>query len=141
MTALLHNKYSVLFSFSNQFLHPLLFSLLLIPPENGWWGLSRQPWPEQLQRFQTTQDMFSDDGELLSRGLPAKISVFSGDITKVCPHTVTGRADYFGSVVNRSARLLAGAQAGQVLLTFHIPPPPPPGTPTLLQQMLHSGHG
>ena len=59
--------------------------------------------------------MLGANGELLTRGLPAKISVFQGDMAKVCPHTVTGRADYFGSTVNRSARLLAGAQAGQVI--------------------------
>ncbi|KAK9822556.1 hypothetical protein WJX74_004389 [Apatococcus lobatus] len=79
-------------------------------------ALIRQPWHERLQIFQTTQDILGIGGELLSRGLPAKISIFSGEITKVCPHTVTGRADYFGSVVNRSARLLAGAQAGQILV-------------------------
>ena len=37
-------------------------------------------------------------------------------MTKICPHTSTGRADYFGSVVNRAARLLCAANAGQTLV-------------------------
>ncbi|GFR40333.1 hypothetical protein Agub_g875, partial [Astrephomene gubernaculifera] len=34
----------------------------------------------------------------------------------VVPHATTGRADYFGALVNRAARLMAGAKAGQILL-------------------------
>lgn len=38
-----------------------------------------------------------------------------GNLEKVCPHTSTGRADYFGSTVNRAARLLCAAKSGQIL--------------------------
>lgn len=38
-----------------------------------------------------------------------------GSLEKVCPHTSTGRADYFGSTVNRAARLLCAAKPGQIL--------------------------
>ena len=37
-------------------------------------------------------------------------------MTKICPHTSTGRADYFAPVVNRAARLLCAANAGQTLV-------------------------
>ena len=37
-------------------------------------------------------------------------------MVKICPHNSTGRADYFGAVVNRAARLLVAAKPGQVLI-------------------------
>ena len=48
------------------------------------------------------------------RGLRAKVGVYTGAPMSVVPHTTTGRADYFGAIVNRAARLMAGAQGGQV---------------------------
>ena len=39
-----------------------------------------------------------------------------GKMVKICPHNSTGRADYFGAVVNRAARLLCAAKPGQVLV-------------------------
>ena len=39
-----------------------------------------------------------------------------GVLEKVCPHSSTGRADYFGSTVNRAARLLLAAKPGQILV-------------------------
>ena len=42
--------------------------------------------------------------------------IVPGKMAKICPHTSTGRADYFGSAVNRAARLLCAAKAGQVLV-------------------------
>lgn len=39
-----------------------------------------------------------------------------GKMVKICPHNSTGRADYFGAVVNRAARLLVAAKPGQVLI-------------------------
>lgn len=41
-------------------------------------------------------------------------------MAKICPHGTTGRADYFGTAVNRAARLLCAAQAGQVLVEEHV---------------------
>lgn len=45
-----------------------------------------------------------------------QVGIVHGEMTKICPHTSTGRADYFGSVVNRAARLLCAATAGQTLI-------------------------
>lgn len=45
-----------------------------------------------------------------------QVGIVHGEMTKICPHTSTGRADYFGSVVNRAARLLCAATAGQTLV-------------------------
>lgn len=42
------------------------------------------------------------------------MGIFTGVPLSVVPHATTGRADYFGAIVNRAARLMAGAKAGQV---------------------------
>lgn len=42
------------------------------------------------------------------------MGIFTGVPLSVVPHATTGRADYFGALVNRAARLMAGAKAGQV---------------------------
>ena len=41
-------------------------------------------------------------------------------MVKICPHNSTGRADYFGAVVNRAARLLCAAKPGQVLIEENV---------------------
>jgi exonuclease 3'-5' domain-containing protein 2 len=38
------------------------------------------------------------------RGLRAKVGIYSGVPLSVVPHATTGRADVFGTVVNRAAR-------------------------------------
>ena len=48
--------------------------------------------------------------------LPAQVALVPGILEKVCPHTSTGRADYFGSTVNKAARLLLAAKPGQILV-------------------------
>eukprot|EP00899_Mesostigma_viride_P020001 jgi/Mesvir1/28001/Mv20195-RA.1 len=55
--------------------------------------------------------------EYLFRGLRVKMGVHWGPATAVRPHTTTGRADYFGSVVNQTARIAYSAQGGQVLVS------------------------
>ncbi|DBA68431.1 TPA: hypothetical protein ACH3X2_013731 [Trebouxia sp. C0005] len=55
---------------------------------------------------------------LLSNGYECqeKVGLVHGKMQKICPHFSTGRADYFGSTVNRAARLLVAANAGQILV-------------------------
>ena len=50
----------------------------------------------------------------------AQAGIVPGRMAKICPHTSTGRADYFGPAVNRAARLLCAAKAGQVLVEEHV---------------------
>mmetsp|Transcript_26635 Transcript_26635/g.39591 ORF Transcript_26635/g.39591 Transcript_26635/m.39591 type:complete len:686 (-) Transcript_26635:736-2793(-) len=45
-----------------------------------------------------------------------KIGVHTGPFTSMGPHTVTGRADYFGPVVNRAARVASQSELGQVII-------------------------
>lgn len=48
--------------------------------------------------------------------LLAKVGVHSGIYASMGPHTITGRADYFGPVVNRAARIAANSNTGEVRL-------------------------
>jgi class 3 adenylate cyclase len=54
-------------------------------------------------------------GSMVFRGPKVKMGIYGGVPTRVLPHNTTGRADYFGPLVNRSARLChAAARGGQV---------------------------
>lgn len=48
--------------------------------------------------------------------LLSKIGVQSGTFTSMGPHAITGRADYFGPIVNRAARVTASAEKNEVRL-------------------------
>ena len=68
-----------------------------------------------------------------------RVGIHSGVFSSMGPHPITGRADYFGPVVNRAARVAAAAGGGQVCvgLPVHdggVPEPPvvEPGSPKLL---------
>jgi class 3 adenylate cyclase len=54
------------------------------------------------------------DGKDLSRLI--KVGIFEGKFTSMGPHQTTGRADYYGPVVNRAARVAGAAEPGQVCL-------------------------
>lgn len=54
-------------------------------------------------------------GNVVFRGPRVKMGIYAGVPSRVVPHTTTGRADYFGPVVNRAARYChAAARGGQV---------------------------
>ncbi|KAL3161919.1 hypothetical protein ABBQ38_009004 [Trebouxia sp. C0009 RCD-2024] len=78
-------------------------------------ALLRVAWPAVMKGWEQWHDVYSADGQLLFAGLRAKVSVFHGQMTRIVPHTTTGRADYFGLAVNRAARFLGAACGGQVL--------------------------
>ena len=46
----------------------------------------------------------TSDGRLIWYGPRVRMGIFEGTPTTVMPHTTSGRADYFGPLVNRSAR-------------------------------------
>lgn len=49
-------------------------------------------------------------------GIELAIGIETGEPTSVTPHCTTGRADYFGQIVNQTARIAKSAQDGQILL-------------------------
>lgn len=67
--------------------------------------LLQQPW----------QDGLRSSSPNFSQGLRVGIGALHGSYTSRGPHASTGRADYFGTIVNRTARIAQAAHAGQVL--------------------------
>ena len=57
----------------------------------------------------------AESGALLFRGARVKTGIFVGTPRAVSPHGTTGRADYWGELVNRAARMMSAAKPGQVL--------------------------
>ncbi|GFR45632.1 hypothetical protein Agub_g7040, partial [Astrephomene gubernaculifera] len=79
--------------------------------------LLQADWPtDLLEEHPEGRVQLSEDGRPLLRGFRAKVGIFTGVPLTVVPHATTGRADYFGALVNRAARLMAGAKAGQTLI-------------------------
>lgn len=72
------------------------------------------PWHPRLRDLDAARRV-QHDGRVVFDGLRAKIGIFLDTPLEVTPHGSTGRADYFGTFVNRCARMMAGAQGGQVL--------------------------
>jgi len=80
-------------------------------------GLAQQAQEQVLGQEQMQgQRLGRPQGQMLFRGLRAKTGMYEAVPLSVVPHTTTGRADYFGTLVNRAARLMAGSLGGQVLL-------------------------
>eukprot|EP00899_Mesostigma_viride_P019263 jgi/Mesvir1/27338/Mv07153-RA.1 len=103
-------------------------------------GAMKLPWPDDLLREEAAAEVllpsaiesnptldpsFSD--KCVFRGLRLKIGMYMGLPTKCMPHGTTGRAAYFGPIVNRSARIATTAADGQTLCNV------------TMVQALHSG--
>ncbi|GBF94709.1 adenylate cyclase [Raphidocelis subcapitata] len=78
-------------------------------------ALLRVHWSPELLRAPVCAEVCDEGGEVVFRGVRAKIGLYKGDITRIIPHRATGRADFFGPPVNRAARFLSAAAPGQVL--------------------------
>ncbi|GIM09453.1 hypothetical protein Vretimale_13299, partial [Volvox reticuliferus] len=72
--------------------------------------------PSMLRLPAMQEELHPLTGTILFRGPRIKAGVYQGMPTRVSPHSTTGRADYFGPLVNRAARYChAAAQGGQVI--------------------------
>jgi len=60
--------------------------------------------------------------DLKKAPISVKIGIQSGYFTSMNPHAVTGRADYFGPVVNRAARVASWSEPGQVNVGVEVRP-------------------
>merc|ERR1711924_569841 len=80
-----------------------------------------ESWPPEVLECPDACEEFKEDSDqqlgltLVWRGLRAKCGVYEDVPTSVEPHKTTGRADYFGPLVNRAARLMGAACGGEVL--------------------------
>eukprot|EP00899_Mesostigma_viride_P013145 jgi/Mesvir1/21831/Mv04216-RA.1 len=83
------------------------------------------PWPEQLLELEKAAEVTKPAGEgdkedvdkdaVVFRGLRLQIGLCMGVPVECHPHRATGRAAYYGPIVNRAARIAATAAAGQTL--------------------------
>eukprot|EP00899_Mesostigma_viride_P006765 jgi/Mesvir1/1608/Mv14571-RA.1 len=90
-------------------------------------GAMALPWPEELLREEAAAEVLqlkhggrsAEDAPFVEhfvfRGLRIKCGVYWGVPTKCTPHATTGRAAYFGPIVNRAARVAGTAADGQTL--------------------------
>lgn len=72
-------------------------------------------WTPEMLQLPPMKAEWSEDGSLLFRGPRVKTGVYKGEPRSITPHSTTGRADYWGPLVNRAARMMAGARGGQLL--------------------------
>ena len=56
--------------------------------------------------------------ELEDAPLKVKVGVHSGRFISMGPHKITGRADYFGPIVNRAARVASASRVGDVSVGY-----------------------
>ncbi|KAK9835452.1 hypothetical protein WJX74_000339 [Apatococcus lobatus] len=79
-------------------------------------ALLRVDWDDDMLANISMKEVKDADGQTVLKGMSAAVGICHGPVIKVCPHSTTGRADYFGTTLNRAARIFNAAQAGQVLL-------------------------
>lgn len=90
-----------------------------------WWCLSVQrqlleePWPLEILECEDGKSICDSDGHLIARGLSVRMGIHSGlPLCETDP--ITHRMDYFGPMVNRSARINSSALGGQIMCSLDI---------------------
>ena len=90
-----------------------------------WWCLTVQvqllnePWPLEILECDDGREVYDSQGKLVARGLSVRMGIHCG--TPLCePDPITHRMDYFGSMVNRSARVSGSAQGGQIMCSADV---------------------
>ena len=74
------------------------------------------PWPTEILDTSHCQEKFDADGQTIYRGLSVRMGMHYG--RPVCePDPITRRMDYFGPMVNKSARVSAVADGGQITVS------------------------
>ena len=76
-------------------------------------ALLQYPWPPEVLALDVCCEAAPDaEGRPSLRGPRVRVGVYEGVPSMVVPHPSLGRADYFGPLVNRAARLCFGAARG-----------------------------
>ncbi|QRW08570.1 adenylate cyclase [Ceratobasidium sp. AG-Ba] len=79
-------------------------------------GLCDADWPIEILESEDGKEIFGENGEILARGLSVRMGIHWG--APVCEaDPITGRMDYFGPMVNRSARIGATATGGEIMIS------------------------
>lgn len=78
--------------------------------------LLQEDWPREILEAEDGKEIFTDDGELIYRGLWVRMGIHWG--MPVCEaDPITKRMDYFGPIVNRAARISGAADGGQIMVS------------------------
>ncbi|KAG8834480.1 cysteinyl-tRNA synthetase [Serendipita sp. 399] len=104
-------------------------------------ALLKLDWPLEILESKDGREICDENGNVLARGLSVRMGIHWG--APLCePDFITHRMDYFGPMVNRSARIAGSARGGQIMisndvikeLAKHFPlddsSPTPPPKPT-----------
>jgi len=75
-------------------------------------------WSEQLLKSPAASRV-EIEGALVYNGLRVKMGATTGDATRRVPSHLSGRADYFGPIVNHAARIASMAHGGQMVVSNH----------------------
>lgn len=122
--------------------------LMLNPPgyecqeDNGCWMLAFDRMAHAVTFGLHLKSAGIEAGDLVGtvdREAMFKVGILSGPFTSMGPHKTTGMADYFGPIVNRSARVASNCEAGQVCvgipLSNGVTADPPDFGPTVNVQL------
>jgi len=78
--------------------------------------LLQEDWPREILEAEDGKEIFTDEGELIYRGLWVRMGIHWG--MPVCEaDPITKRMDYFGPIVNRAARISGAADGGQIMVS------------------------
>jgi len=90
-----------------------------------WWCLTVQvellneQWPLEILECEDGKPIYDEKGHLIARGLSVRMGIHSG--TPLCEtDLITHRMDYFGPMVNRSARINSNALGGQIMCSLDV---------------------
>jgi adenylate cyclase len=84
-----------------------------------WWCLTvqiellKEPWPLEILECEDGKEILDSSDRIIARGLSVRMGVHCGEPFYE-PDPITKRMDYFGSMVNRSARISGVAHGGQI---------------------------
>lgn len=90
-----------------------------------WWcvtvqhQLLHEPWPLEILECEDGKPIHDPQNRLIARGLSVRMGIHCGSPIPE-PDPITHRMDYFGSMVNRSARICGSAAGGQIMCSAEI---------------------
>jgi adenylate cyclase len=81
--------------------------------------LLTEDWPREILECSDGREVFDSYGELIARGLSVRMGIHWGNpVWEKDP--ITRRMDYFGPMVNKSARVSASADGGQIMVSSDV---------------------
>lgn len=76
-------------------------------------------WPREILEWEGGREVRGWDGQIVGRGLSVMMGIHCG--APLCePDAITKRMDYFGPMVNRSARVTSAADGGQIMVSADV---------------------